>query len=281
MKFAPWLIPALSAERVPPCNFASRQIVDYLSHSHVVRMDAARVVLDVQLQTQEWLDRNRLHLNRHFSETGPRRIQQVIQHPRHRGALAIQSLLQAENSLVRNLQSRQGIGGCPDRSERIAQLVRQDCNEFVLLPILLFQRLFGLLELLPFVQIAQRGELFERSLAHLAPIGFCIFEQQLAELLLATKQRQHVVLALDLRMQHRPIARGADESEATAEEFEAPNSDRANDCASGTFGARGIGQKRDNQTNSRSLKTGRHRVVQIARFREPSEVLNQLGCSLR
>ena len=80
-----------------------------MSQSHVVRMDGAWVVVDVHLQTQagltdpnslffqdlvqEFLNRNRLHLNRHFSEANPRGIQQIIQHSRHRRGLPIQPLL--------------------------------------------------------------------------------------------------------------------------------------------------------------------------------------------
>ena len=164
----------------------------------------------------------------------------IIQHSGHCGGLPIQPLHQSGDAIIGDPHESHGIGRGADRRERVAQLVRQRGDELILLSILLFQRLFGLLELLPLVQVAQCGQLVEQPLAHLAPIGLRVCDQQSRELFLLVQQRYHVRLGLDLRVQHRPIVRGADESQAPAEELEAPGSDRTSQCMSCPFRARGL-----------------------------------------
>ena len=48
-----------------------------------------------------------------------------------------------------------------------------------------------------------------------------------------THQLLHVVFRVDLRMQHRPVMRGSDEGQTTAEELEVSRAERTSDCASG------------------------------------------------
>ena len=163
-----------------------------------------------------------LQLNRHLAQRDPRGVQQIVQHAGHRGGLSVEPLRQPSDSRILELHERQRVGCRANRPQRIAQLVREHGDELVLLPILLLQRPLGLFQLLALVQLAQAGQLLEQALAHLASISFGVLQQQAGELLVSAHQVPHVVFGFDLRMQHRPVVRGADEGQAAAEELEAP-----------------------------------------------------------
>ena len=62
-----------------------------------------------------------------------------------------------------------------NRRQRIAQFVRNDGDELVLLAILLFQSPFCPFQFLTLVQFTQARQFFEEALTHLASIGLRIF----------------------------------------------------------------------------------------------------------
>ena len=80
---------------------------------------------------------------------------------------------------------------------------------------------------------------------------------------MSAHQEPHVVFGVDFRMQHRPVVRRADEGQAAAEKLEAPNADRMNQGAPGSFTASGL--------DEHHRGTGENRIFQFG-ARDPGHV---------
>jgi len=77
--------------------------------------------------------------------------------------------------------------------------VGQHGDELILLPVLLLERAFGIFQLFSLIQFAQRRQLREQRLAHVAAARLGVFQEETRQLRVVTQQKPHILFRLDLR----------------------------------------------------------------------------------
>ena len=84
-----------------------------------------------------------------------------------------------------------------------------------------FERAFGLLELMPLVQLAKLGKLREEPDTHVAAGRLRVFQKQSRQLFVDLQKLAHIFLERQLGVEHRPVVSSADEGEQAQQVLEA------------------------------------------------------------